>query len=484
MNLIEIPVEEAVHLGAVDGALYSQYFFPRAVRQNVPQFHREMWADLDDPAARFVAWKVFRDGAKTTLLRLAASRRIAYGVSRTVVYTSNSEGHAVRSVRWLQKQVEHNSLWAETFQLRKGGKWSGPEIEIIHGVEEVPITVFAVGITGQIRGINFDDFRPDFIVADDVDNEETTGTKEQRKKSSDLFFGALANSLAPSSDTPLAKMALAQTPLADGDIIDQAAKDPTWRTKTFSILTESNRSRWESRHPTTEVLLQKQAFIARRQLPLWMREKECQIVSSELASFSGDWLQRYTVLPGGLWYVLAIDPAFSDSKDADDYAMVVWGCQGRKRYLAEYFLSKGVEPDAAVSIFLEYLLRYRPRGLRKIVYEKVAGQKTLGWLLKEAMRRQRMFTPIYEHDDKRRKADVILQTYLAYGPYGEIYVRDDQVDFIQAFSTWHPSWTGKDDLLDAGARGLAATTTGGTVEDVESSEDDSYKPLPEWRASP
>lgn len=480
-QLDQVSIQEAVALGAIDGDFYSQYFFPRTVRQSTPGFLREMWADLDDPDARYVAWRVFRGGAKTTLLRLAASRRIAYAVSRTLVYTSNSEAHAVRSVRWLKKHVEHNHQWTGAFGLRRGVKWTDNEIEIFHGVEEVPISVLAVGITGQVRGINLDDFRPDFIVADDPDNEETAGTPEQREKAADLFFGALANGLAPSSEAPLAKMALAQTPLAEGDLIDICAKDPTWRNKTFGILTEANESRWPDRYPTAGVLAEKQACIARNQLSLWMREKECKIVGAELASFKREWLNWYEQLPEGLWFVLSIDPAFSDSKEADYFAMVVWGCYGRKRYLADYFKARGVEPDLACAKFLEFLYRYRPR---KAIYEKVAGQKTLGWLLQEAMKRARLYTPMFEHDDKRRKADVILQTYLQYAPQGDIYVRERQTEFLEEYLVWNPLYTGHDDLLDAGARGLAATSNVGN-DDLLQDDGDGYKALPDtWRAAP
>lgn len=474
-----LTIEEAVKLGAVDGPLYSQVFFPKTVRQAVPEFHRTMWSDLDDPTARFVAWKIFRDGAKTTLLRLAASRRVAYGISRTLVYTSNSEGHAARSVKWLRRQVESNVLWASAFGLRRGSKWSDTEIEIIHGIEEVPISVIALGITGQIRGINFDDFRPDFIVADDPDNEETSGTPEQREKASALFFGALANSLAPASESPLAKMVLAQTPLTEGDLIDQCAKDRSWRTSTFGILNENTRSRWPDRYPTEVVIAEKQAYIARNQLALWMREKECKIVGAEMASFRREWLNFYTTEPENLWTVVAIDPAFSDSKEADQFAMVVWGCVGRKRYLLDYFLARGVEPDQAGAQLLTFIFRYRPR---KVVVEKTAAQRTLSWFLQQCMMRARCYVPVFEHDDKRRKADVILQTFLQYAPHGEIYVKESQTQFLEAYLTWHPLWTGHDDLLDAGARGLAATSNVGN-DDLISADSD-YKAIENWRSAP
>ena len=453
---IAVPLEEAVKLGAADGAFYSEYFFPKTVRQAVPEMHREMWADLDDPLARYVAFKVFRDGAKTTLLRLFTSRRIAYGISHTIVYTSNSEMHAVRSLKWLRRQIEYNNTWAHAFGLRRGTKWSDTEIEIIHGVDEYPISVIAVGITGQVRGINLDDYRPDLVVADDVDNEETTGTPEQRKKAADLLFGALMNGLAPRSEAENAKFALLQTPLADGDLIDVACKDPSFRTKIFGCFDDYGQSRWESRYPTVELQKEKQAFIQRNQLSLWMREKECKIVGDELASFKKDWLRFYDQLPDGGFYKIAVDPAISDAKNADYFAIVVWYFLGKKRFLVDYHLAKGVMPDQAIANLFGFIFKYHPR---QLICETVAFQKVLAWLFRKAMDYHRKYVPVVEHDDKRRKADVILQAYLQYAPQGDLYIKHSHTAFIEAFCTWFPGYAGHDDLLDAGARGLVAGST-------------------------
>ena len=161
MPRLQVDIAEAVKLGAVDPLFYCKYFFPKTVRQDFPLYARDQWAALEDPTKRYVCIQIFRDGAKTTTCRLVTSKRIAYGISHNIVYTSNSEGHAARSVRWIRRQVDHNTLWAQAFGLRRGEKWTDTECEIIHGVDEFPIHVMAVGITGQVRGINMDDYRPD-----------------------------------------------------------------------------------------------------------------------------------------------------------------------------------------------------------------------------------------------------------------------------------------------------------------------------------
>lgn len=460
MDLSEVSIEEAVRLGAVDGILYSQFFFPRTVRQLGSDFDRLAWDALDDPRKRYIAMKIFRGGAKTARLRLFTSRRIAYAVSHSIVYTSNSEAHAVRSVSWVKRQIKYNSRWAQTFQLQQGGKWAENEIEIIHGVEEFPIRMIAVGITGQVRGfLSDDDFRPDLIVGDDVDNEETTGTKEQREKAQNLFFGALGKSLAPPTEAPLAKMALAQTPLAVGDTVDVCSKDPTWNTLEFGCFNGQGKSTWEARFPTEFLQKEKAAHIGRNQLPMWMREMECKIVSGEQASFRLSWLKEIDVLPEGMWWGLACDPAFSDpdkatSNDNDYLALVLLGFYGKKVYVDEYVLVRGRDPDFAMAEAFRLIYKHRPR---YFACETVAFQKMLAWYFKKKCAEQGIWIPVREVVDKRRKSDRIIQAVGDCASQGNMLYRPGQTDFLEQYCAYYPGYSGHEDLLDAIAIGITSS---------------------------
>ena len=464
MEVTAVSIEEAVQLGAVDGPFYAQYFFPRTVRQAPSAFDQTIWEALDNPEWRYIALKIFRGGAKTARLRLFASRRIAYGVSHTIVYTSNSEGHAVRSVSWLKRQVTYNRLWADTFGLRKGGKWADGEIEIIHGVDEYPIKVVAVGITGQVRGfLSDDDFRPDLIVGDDVDNEETTNTDDQRKKAQNLFFGALGKSLAPPTEAPSAKMALLQTPLAPGDTIDVCSQDPSWHTLEFSCFDDHEQSTWEARFPTEFLHQEKLNHVRRNQLSMWMREMECKLVSLEQAAFKVEWLKTYDVLPEAIRYTMAVDPAFSDPEKAqandNDYMAVVKHARiGSKVFLVEYALFRGKELAEAIATIFEMAFRGRPS---YIAVETVAAQKIMVQPLRMAMRRHGIYIPIKEIKDRRRKSDRIIQEIGDVAANGNYYWRGPQAqpEFNTQYTLYHPGYKDHEDLLDAIAMDLMADKT-------------------------
>lgn len=455
-NIETLAPSEAVQLGAVDPLFYCRYFFPRTVRQEFPEFATGLWHSLEDPRQRYVSFEIFRDGAKTSTCRLFASKRIAYGISHNIVYTSNSERHAARSVDWIARQVEHNTLWSQTFGLRKGGKWSETEIEIIQGIEEFPVRVIAVGITGQVRGINFDDYRPDLVVGDDLDNEETTGTPEQREKANALFFGALIRGLAQPTDIPDAKAVLLATPLAHGDIVETCRQDPLWESHTISCFNQKGESSWPAKFPTDYLLREKQAYIDRGQLGLWMREMECKIVSEELASFRLDWLFTWETLPDGAWFFVAIDPAISDSKTADDFAIGLFAVYGGKVCLWDAIVTQGVMPDMAMAYFWGWQQRYF---IRYIIVESVAFQKVLAWYFKREMDKRRIYVPIRQFDDRRRKDDRILQHVLAFAPHGQLGYRkgvEGISKFLSQYIEWRPGAKIKDDALDMVSIGLAS----------------------------
>ncbi len=173
-----------------------------------------MWNALEDPRYRYVAMECFRDSAKTTILRTYAAKRIAYGMSKTILYISGNEGHAVRSVQWLRAQVEKNHLFASTFGLERGRKWQENEAEIFRATENDTAWIFGAGITSaSLRGINFDDYRPDLIILDDAINDENAGTEEQREKIFTLIATAIKRSLAPASEEPNAKLVFLNTPI-------------------------------------------------------------------------------------------------------------------------------------------------------------------------------------------------------------------------------------------------------------------------------
>ena len=472
-DLRELTPAQAVQLGATSLVLYGKLFFPKTFRQESPLFHEEIGQALMSRQHRNIGIEVFRDGAKTTLLRTFISQRIAYGISRTILVVSASQGHSILTLRWIKRQVEHNRRWAETFRVKKGTKWTDDHVEIIHEAFDEPITLLALGITGQLRGFNIDDRRPDLILCDDTSTDSTSGSPEQRLKEVNTVFGALLNSLTPATEAPDAKAVVLDTPKSKFDLIEGLEKNPEWKFIRYGIFDEQGESRWPARYPTLDLRRQKENAIRVGQLAIWMREKECKIVSTELATFNSLNLMYWDTLPIRATYIIAIDPASSDSKKADDNVVGVLAFHKEDVYLVEYTAARGQDPEMVTATVFEYVRRWRPVG---IVVESVAYQRVLAWYIEKAMAEQRCWVPVYRVQDRRAKADRIIQALGKVTGLRNFYCLLTHTKFIEQYTEFAPNVEMHDDVIDMVATGIHWGETQGLSEwlegEYERAEDD------------
>lgn len=463
---ISLPIDELVELCAVDTELFNRSFFPKTFRQESPSFHRRIDHHLDDPNSRFVNLIAFRDAAKTTKLRAFTAKRIAYALSHTILYVGASEPHASRSILWLRSQLERNALFREAFKLRQGSKWNETELEIFHGFDDRPVWILGVGITGNIRGINFDDYRPDLIILDDILTDENTATLDQRQKVNDLVFGALRESLTPASEEPNSKLVSLNTPHHVADAAAKAAQDPSFVTETFSCWTpetldeslERQESSWPQRYPSVELQQEKREAIAGNRYSTWAREKECKLITSENAAFKPEWLKFYDEEPTSMFCVLAVDPVpppsdreLAKNLAGKDYeAHVVLGRRNGEYFVLDLEVNRGHEPNWSVATALSLARKHR---VARIVVESIAYQRVLKYMLEQEMRRRGTYFAINEFKDTRKKYNRITSALAGPASQGRLWCSREHFDLIEQFSAY-PT-TDHDDILDALAMAMS-----------------------------
>lgn len=448
---------EAIELSVADSIFYSHYWFPDITRQESPDFHGRIWTLFENN--RFSNAEIFRGGAKTTIARLYMSKRIAYGLSHTILFVGpNRDPHASASVAWLMRQVEYNTEWAQAFGLKKGAKWTPTNCEVIHEKFNYPIRIMAIGITGAVRGINIDGHRPDLVIVDDPCDEENTATPEQRNKISTLFFAAIKESLVPVSEDPTAAMMLLQTPLDEMDLSAECSKSSEFASLTVGILTDEDESiaesSWPARWSKEVILAEKKASMERNQISLWMREKMCLIVARETSAFRQEWIVYWEVLPITARYVMAIDPApiLSDKArmtgQVTDLQAVMVKCYWRGHvYVVEYHTSRDENPDELVS-HLNRMLRKYP--ILRCGVEGTAYQRTLKWFIEREIRAGKMKAVyIVELPAVGSKRTRIIQAHTGVASNGMFHIHTSHTEFLEQWIKF-PNTRFKD-LLDVSA---------------------------------
>jgi len=336
-------------------------------------------------------------------------------------------------------------------------------------------------MTSGLRGLNPDDWRPDFIQCDDISNEETVGTEDQLKKQEDLFFGAILGVLAPRSEAPLRKLVLNQTGLHAKDIINQAHTDPRFITMKFPKLIEKPdgtvESAWPERFPTEEVVKEKADYTAKGQLHIWLREYGCKIISRETAPLDATQLRKWTALPTDLDFYTGLDPAASKRTTAHRTAGGVVGVSRSTGdvFLCGYKSQQGKTPDEMWTWLVAQYRQYRPR---KIGVEAIAFQKFLVWYFEQKMLQDKIFFHITPVEDRRSKPDRIIQAFAGLASQGKLWVNENHTEFVEMYTTWTEDQDF--DLLDAVAQAITLANPwlarsggdGDTFENYEEEEKD------------
>lgn len=484
--------DELAKLCAVDTPLYASTFFPGTFRQAPASFHTALWKGLEANQRRLLNFQVMRDGAKTTILRAFISKRIAYGVSRTILYIGKSDDQAKRSLNWLRSQVYNNHRWAQFYGIEKGETFNDGEAVFLHKTLNLRIWMVAVGINGSLRGINLDDHRPDLIILDDAIDDDNAATPLGRKKTSERIHGAIKESLAPASEAPMAKLVMLNTPIGMEDASMDALTDPEFYSLRFPCWTieseewpiDQRISSWEERYPTETMRQQKRSSIQQGRAHVFAREKECKIITPETAPLRREWLKYYETLPPReeMQVCMSIDPVPKPSAQAisrglhrlDFEAHSVWGRHKTGFYQLEYLTNRGHEPNWTIMAFWHLVLKWKPSIVR---VETIAYQATLSWILSQSMKAKGIYVLIDEVADRRNKIMRIIDTFSGVGSQGEVYIDQKQTDFIDQWSNIES--TSHDDVIDAAAMCVEWLHNQKIVHDLEAEYEVEYEKIPD-----
>lgn len=495
----ELSVNDIVKLGAVDTEFWVQTFLKKTFRMPSPPMGRAVWKSLNNPAYRYVNLQMFRGSAKTTRLRAFTLKRICYRVSRTVLFIGGSEDSAVRSIQWLRGQIERNTALTQVYGLKPGKKWHETEIEIVSSIDGTSTWIKGAGLTANIRGINFDDYRPDLIICDDVLTDESVISQDARTKTADLLLGAVAGSLISRMEEPNAKLAMLQTPLHKEDASMVASESPMWHTERYGCWTsetedypiELQESSWPDMFPTEDLRKQKAAMIAEGKSHIFSREYEVRVTSPESAAMRPTLLRYYegNLTKRGV-SALAIDPTPPPSdatvqkglhnRDFESLAVVT---RAGDYYLRHYELNRGHTPEWTIAKTFELAALYQ---VSYICVETVAYQSTLKWLLEKEMSRRGIYYSILpvKRGGRKSKFHHIVDTISPLLPLGKLFCRKEHTEFISQLSNY-PN-VKNDDLLDAVAIALQALINPHVELSPEeySINEDEYEALPYLSKAP
>lgn len=516
-------VEDVLELGLVDPVYFLRFHLEHWFPDRVPWFHRGLaaiitrtpdfllkYGELDKIQCHF-RWigpdgKLnpifdFGDGdrvrmiispnsnniiprgfGKTTLINGLSIRDCSYRLLRYLLYVSESATHAEDQVIAQRREWEQNEslilhFGEQASDRQDSRRWTNDVLEFRNGC-----FIRGVGRGGQIRGKNFRAMRPNKIIVDDVEDEESVLSPTQRDKTKKWYYGSLVPALpAPGRRQPTDGIINIGTLLSSECLLRTVADDPRFNTVVLGAIDLDGEPLWPEQQSLAQIEEEREASRKTGTLSIFYREKLSQIRNDEDADFHEEALIVEALDPGRLVAVaIACDPAISEKAGASRAAIYIVGKYDTGfTWVLDGMSGTGWTPRQLIDNFFDLRNRWRnvSCGVRFAGIESIGYQRALIFLMREEMAKRNDYfeiTPItHGHTSKITRIKGVLQPR-----YAARMMRHAR-PFERLFADLRDFPNGKIDDIDAVAMGVALlepfTAVGVSPDDSDSEND--YAPL-------
>lgn len=198
-NINDYERELRRNIGEKSIEAFARLYFPHYLSNKTCSFHQELYSilfDITNKRGEQVAIAAPRGSSKSSITSLIyIIWAICYKKERYILLISNTSDQAITLLSPIKKELETNKNLIEDFpevceigQKPSPERWSKDEIITRNGVK-----ITALGADQKIRGRRNNEFRPSLIILDDVENEASTQSTENREKLEDWFTKAVLN---------------------------------------------------------------------------------------------------------------------------------------------------------------------------------------------------------------------------------------------------------------------------------------------------
>lgn len=356
-------------------------YFPQYLQYKAAEMHKRMYEVAEDTTTNFFVIVAFRGSAKSTIFSLIYPLWAVLGKQRKkfVILASNTQKQSGLHFANLKRELEDNDLLKQDFGpfVADEGDWSNSKLI----VAPTDARIMAVSLEQNIRGSRHRQYRPDLIIADDIEDLDSVKTQESRDKVEQWLTGNVIP--MGSSDTKI----IIVGNLLHADSLIMRLKDQIESNKrdgeylSFPIIDDNDMPLWPSKFPNMEAV-----NLERRKIgndASWYREYMLTIVSDEGQLVYGDWFHFYDTLPKN-YDVMAygVDLAISTKTHSDYTAIVSAYAVGRGKDLKIYILANPLNRRMEFPQTMDVLRTIAKERRGTIYIEEVAYQSAVFQQLK------------------------------------------------------------------------------------------------------
>lgn len=312
----------------------------------------------------FVAPRGF---AKSTLCSIFFPLWLALNKHRTDIFVVSATISLSRELlRKIRNELENNELLLKDFGEMKSDKWT----------EEFLILNNGTAIRAKGRGFQIRGFRPDMIICDDLEDEESLYSKDQRDKLENWFMRTLLPALKPDQN-----LVYIGTKLHQLSLISKLEEKTEFFCRKYMALVDG-KSIWEDLW-STETLKR-----MRNEIGTYAFEAEYQNnpISLEEQPIKPHYLEGVSIRGKAIVSCLAVDPAISEREGSDYRAVAIFEEVETEQGVAfrEKFSEQGRwSITEQIERIIDLYDKYRPE---RVIIEEVAFQAVIRKILLDKSR--------------------------------------------------------------------------------------------------
>jgi len=213
----------------------------------------------------------------------------------------------------IRDEIANNELLKEYYGDLVSKHWTKDQFELTNGV------VFtSIGCEGSLRGLNYKSYRPDYVIIDDLYDENDYRSREARERKEIWYFSSLFPAISSFGDTePCIK--LQGTAVASDDLYHKLKENTRYIFRKFQSIIdwEEKQVLWADMKTFEELMVLKESMPA----VLFYREYQNDLFSNEESIINLDWIKYYDEInlqeEDIVCKMLGIDPSVGESKKSD-----------------------------------------------------------------------------------------------------------------------------------------------------------------------
>lgn len=387
--------------------LFGKKYFGHHLRDASPYFH---WILMEESCRNaFFAAQAPRGSAKSTVLAfLKVTHRICFKKKRFVVIVQNTYKKAASTLEGIKDEIRWNKKLKEDFGITLEKDAEGDTIFRHPDGFRTRILCKGVEQIGSIRGEKFGAYRPDYILGDDMEDDEMVKSPERRQSLKELFN----NALIPAGDIKCLDVDIIGTILHDDSLMAELVSPRKYKqyakrffkARYMNSVTKEEESLWPERWTIDEL-----NEMERRDPQSFAKEMQGDPSSGMAGKFDKKDFREWRMSNGEYYlygsdgevigkgnicdcrWAIACDLAWEEGRK-NDFSVALPGylTPGNEILVETYLCKRGLRPDELFEwLFIAYERMEKLTGsVGAIGFEKAKLEKVIKWLLQKEMRRR------------------------------------------------------------------------------------------------